>query len=122
MLLSFFLSRSVEVYGGDDIGLGALSLNVWTLADKLIGERHDLLSSLLEANDHDLDIETLWEQDYKYASYPTSSLDDVDLVTNVSGNIYMFLVAGLRSVTCTSFRILNSEVDNLIRQPWRHTL
>ena len=35
-------------------------------------ERHDLLSKLLEANDQDLDLETLSESEIISMSYPTS--------------------------------------------------
>ena len=64
-----------------------------TLVDK--DERHDLLSSLLEANDHDLDLETLSENEVISMLPILHFFDDVDLVTNnVPGNIYIFLVAG----------------------------
>ena len=54
-------------------------------------ERHDLFSSLLEANDHDLDLETLTENEIISMVF---YFNNIDLVTDVPGNIYVFLVAG----------------------------
>ena len=47
-----------------------------TLVDK--DERHDLLSSLLEANDHDLDLETLSENEVISMLPILHFFDDVD--------------------------------------------
>ena len=53
-------------------------------------EKHDLFSNLLKAND--LDSGLLSEDEIISMSLITSP--DVDFVTNVPGNIYVFLVAG----------------------------
>lgn len=55
--------------------------------------RHDLLSSLLKANDLDLGIETLSEDEI-ISMFLITSFDNAEFVTDVPGNIYIFLVAG----------------------------
>ena len=62
------------------------------MVDKV--ERHDLFSSLLEANDHDLDLETLSEDEIISMLHILHLLTMLDLITNVAGNIYIFLIAG----------------------------
>ena len=57
-------------------------------------ERHDLFSSLLKANDHDLDLETLSENEIISMHFILHLFNSFDLVTDVPGNIYIFLVAG----------------------------
>jgi hypothetical protein len=70
-------------------------------------ERHDLFSSLMRANDQDLDLETLSENEI----ISMLLISHIDLVpTNVTGNIYIFLVAGHE--VCTSFRnSFDSEIN-----------
>ena len=59
-------------------------------------ERHDLLSRLLEANDLDLnlDLETMSEDEIISMLHILHLLTMLDLITNVAGNIYIFLIAG----------------------------
>ena len=54
-------------------------------------ERHDLFSSLLEANDYDLDLETLSENEIISTFFVLHLLT---MLTKILGNIYVFLVAG----------------------------
>ena len=62
------------------------------MVDKAV--RHDLLSCLLEANDLDSDQETLNENEIISMLFILHRFNNINLVTNVPGNIYMFLVAG----------------------------
>ena len=57
-------------------------------------ERHDLLSSLLEANDHDLDLETLSEDQLISLLLILCLLLFLVTNLNVPGNIHVFLIAG----------------------------
>ena len=80
-------------------------------------ERHDLLSSLLEANDHDLDLETLTENEIISMLHILHL--NVDLViTNVPGNIYVFLVAGheVCNLHFPAAFLIQEYNDNLVRQ------
>ena len=85
-------------------------------------ERHDLFTSLIEANDHEL--ETLSEDElismllilhllpFKLLTY---------YLTGIPQAIFMFSSwLDMRSVTHTSFQVFDSEIDNLIRR--RHIL
>ena len=62
-----------------------------TVVDKV--ERHDLLSSLLKANDHGLDLETLSENEIISMFYLASFIINVDSRCP-QGNIYVFLFTG----------------------------
>ena len=57
-------------------------------------EKHDLFSSLLKANDLDLGLETLSEDEIISMHPIITSFDNAEFVTDVPGNIYIFLVAG----------------------------
>ena len=69
--------------------------------------RHDLLSALLETNDHDLDQASLTEGELISMFFLNVHLSTIRL-TNALGNIYMFLVAGHEVRTV---QLLVSEID-----------
>ena len=77
-----------------------------TVVDKV--ERLDLFSSLLEANDHDLDLETLSEDEIISMLH---ILDLLTMLTLVPGNIYVFLVAGHEVRIPHFLSHFNSEIN-----------
>ena len=78
------------------------------MVDKV--ERRDLLSGLLEANDHDLDLETLSE-DQIISMLLISHQYLQCLIHDVPGNIYIFLVAAYEVRNCTSLPIFDTEIN-----------